>query len=131
MIRNTRTLLVVDDNRANVTLYRQVLSLLGDVETICVTDPFEALRWCDTHEPALLVLDYRMPGMDGIQFMRHFRNLPGAQRVPIVMLTGIHSPVLWQMALDGGADEFLMKPIEKKHFLNRIHDLLLRTACAQ
>lgn len=110
-------ILVVDDNAVNVALYQQVLSQLPDNLPICFTRPAQALAWCRTELPSVAIIDYRMPHMDGVEFIRNFRQIKGAQGIPVIMLTSISSPVLWQMALDAGADEYLMKPIDKRQFL--------------
>ncbi len=117
-------ILVVDDNRVNAALYRQVLSAIPDAATFCFSDPFAALKWCRAQTPDLLIVDYRMPGIDGIQFMRAFHKLRGTASVPIIMLTAVASPVLWQMAIDAGAAAFFLKPIDKTRFLASVQMLV-------
>lgn len=107
---------MVDDNRINTALYQRVIADIPETSAVCFTNPLNALAHCRAELPALAVVDYRMAAIDGLEFMRRFRHIPGAADIPLVMLTSVSSPVLWQMALDAGANAFLIKPIEKKQF---------------
>jgi len=117
-------ILVVDDNQLNAHIYLRVLSCIDDAEVVCFSDPFKALKSCHHKIPAVVVVDYRMPGLDGIQFIHHFREIHGAADIPIVMLTAVASPVLWQMAIDAGAAAFFLKPIDKHRFLESLERLI-------
>lgn len=119
-----REILVVDDSPSNTAIYERVINAVPGHVARCFTDPLMALAWAKSHPPALAVVDYKMPQMDGVEFIRHVRALHGCENVPVVMLTGVQSPVLWQMALDAGANAYLMKPINKQQFLETVHRLL-------
>lgn len=116
---------VVDDSASNIVLYERVVNQIPLHTARCFTDPVEALNVAKTHPPAAVVVDYRMPAMDGVEFIKRFRAMHPKEKVPIVMLTGISSPVLWQMALDAGANAYLMKPIQKQQFVETLEKLLL------
>lgn len=116
--------LVVDDNAANTALYKRVVNQIPKQVAQCFTHAGEALAWAARHRPSLVVVDYRMPDVDGLEFIRRFRSIPGRESIPLVMLTSIGSPVLWQMALDAGATAYLMKPIDKRQFLDTAQRLL-------
>ena len=120
----TSPILIVDDNPVNTQLYERVVAQMRSCTPLCFTNPAEALDWARDNLPALLVVDYRMPEIDGIEFIRRFRALPGRSAVPIVMLTSVGSPMLWQMALDAGASTYLMKPIGKTQFIETLERLL-------
>lgn len=117
-------ILVVDDSPSNTVIYERVVNQISGCTARCFTDPLEALAWAKAHPPVLAVVDYRMPKMDGVEFIKHLRALPGNEKVPIAMLTAVASPVLWQMALDAGANAYLMKPINKDQFKDTVHKLL-------
>jgi putative two-component system response regulator len=116
--------LIVDDNELN----RELLS--GLVETLPGNHarPFasagESLAYCRGHEADLYVVDYMMPGMDGIEFVRRVRALPGRAEVPIIMVTAADDRTVRQRALEAGATDFLSKPVEAQEFLVRVRNML-------
>ncbi len=116
--------LVVDDNGANALLYERVIAKLPGCVCRSFNDPSQALEWCTTQIPSLLIVDYAMPVLDGIEFVRRFRAIPGCQQVPIIMLTGLNSARVRDGALEAGANVFLTKPISKERFLNESRRLL-------
>lgn len=120
----TRYVLVVDDHADNQTIYERVVNQIPGHVPKFLTNANEALTWARRHRPGLVVVDYRMPEMDGVSFIRHFRTIPACADVPIIMLTSVKSPVLWQMALDAGATTYLTKPINKVQFLDTAKKLL-------
>jgi putative two-component system response regulator len=117
-------ILVVDDNEVNVRLYERVITNIPNTHAVCFTDPNEALAWCKSEAPILLVVDYRMPETDGLEFMRRFRAAKHTAKVPAIMLTAIDHPVLKQQAIAAGVNFFLTKPVNKGQFLAAIKHLL-------
>lgn len=126
-----QTVLVVDDNAINIGLYERMVARLPDTKAICQTDPLVALLGCTAALPDLVVVDYRMPGLNGLEFIRQFRGLPGALDVPLVMLTSVEHPALWQQAIDAGANAYLTKPVDTTRFLGTISRMLFRGDPAQ
>lgn len=93
-------------------------------------DPEQALRWSQGHQTDLLLLDYRMPKLDGVEFARRFRLGVGCQGVPIVLTTAIGDEPVRQAALDAGVIDFLVKPIRPRELRARCRNLLnLREHC--
>ena len=117
-------ILVVDDNEVNVRLYERVITNIPNTRAVCFTDPGAALEWCKTGRPILLVVDYRMPETDGLEFMKRFRSNKYTARVPAIMLTAIDHPVLKERAIAAGVNAFLTKPVVKAQFLAAIKHLL-------
>lgn len=120
-------ILLLDDSReSHVLLPRMLKGLPGmeSIQTVCFTSGGEALRWCREHEPDLCVVDYNMPGMDGITFMAEARKLPQFGSVPMVMITGATDPDLRRRALMNGANDFLTRPVDTEEFKARVYSLL-------
>ena len=116
--------LVVDDNEINSRVYERVLSRLPGCTCRCISKPDAALAWSAENRPALLVVDYVMPELDGIAFVKSFRSLPGHATIPIIMLTGMNSGQVRDQAHAAGADVFLPKPINPERFLSEARRLL-------
>ncbi|MYM66680.1 response regulator [Pseudoduganella sp. FT55W] len=124
--------LVVDDNQMNLDLFCHMLSMLDVANALPMHDAAAALAWCGQRVPDLVVVDYMMPGMDGIEFLRHFRALPAMREVPVVMVTADTEVAVRHQALRLGANDFLTKPVNSIEFNARIGNLLaLRQAQLQ
>jgi len=120
-------ILLIDDNQENLLLLQRMLKSLsktGSVDTICFTEPQAALTWCGSHEPDICVVDYNMPGMDGICFITEVRKLPGFKGIPLVMITGTSDGQVRQRALTSGATDFLTRPVDPTEFKTRLDNLL-------
>ena len=117
-------IIIVDDNLTNLTLFKHLLKKLDEVEVTTFAEPKVALEWCMHQAPDLVILDYMMPEMDGLEFIRHFRAQPGAHDIPLVMVTAdIESDVRYR-ALELGAHDFLTKPVDKAELTARARNLL-------
>jgi len=106
-----KTLLVVDDSRVVRAVMRQMLEwLYFDVRE--AEDGETALELWSTSTPDAVLLDWKMPGMDGLQFLRTLRSRDGiAQPIVIVCSTYNDAPHLAE-AIEAGADEYIMKPFD-------------------
>jgi response regulator RpfG family c-di-GMP phosphodiesterase len=108
----SQTILILDDEPDNVHLIEETIRRnLPDVRTVGFCSPREAAAWCELNEPDLCLIDYKMPGMSGIEFMALVRRRACFQGVPMIMITGQPNTELQQRALDSGATDFLSKPI--------------------
>jgi two-component system response regulator RpfG len=84
----------------------------------------QALLWSQQEQPDMVILDYRMPKMDGLEFARRFRR-PLAQRdVPVMLVTVVGDEPLRQAALDAGIIDFMVKPIRPRELRSRCKNLL-------
>lgn len=117
-------ILVIDDNRANLVLIQHLLLKLPDCNPIQFLSPVEAFEWCRTQTPDLVIVDFMMPGMDGIEFTRRFRQLGGNADIPVLMVTANTQMDVRYEALEAGLNDFLTKPINKAEFLPRVKNML-------
>ena len=116
---------MVDDDDGNVELLRLVLEPQGYTNIRTTNDPLEAPRIFEEFKPDLVLLDLRMPGMDGFELMEEFRKLtPGGTYVPILVLTSDASQDAKRRALAGGAKDFLAKPLSPAEVRLRVRNLL-------
>lgn len=116
--------LIIDDNRANMVLIEHLLRKIPDCGSELRQDPADALAWCRSQIPDLVIVDYMMPGMDGIEFIRRFRELPGTAEIPILMVTANSTMDVRYEALEAGSNDFLTKPINKAEFVPRVKNML-------
>jgi two-component system, OmpR family, response regulator PrrA len=83
----TRTILIVDDDRAVADTFARMLKLEGFAVATAV-DPEAGLELADSVQPDAIILDLRMPIVNGVQFLRHIRRRPGLMEVPVAIVTG-------------------------------------------
>lgn len=117
-------ILVVDDQESNVVLLERLLADAGYEEVHGITDAREVLPFVIEHEPALLLLDFHMPHLDGVQLIEQIGALPQLPYMPILMLTADVSPEARARALGAGATDFITKPLEPVEIGLRIRNAL-------
>jgi two-component system, chemotaxis family, chemotaxis protein CheY len=103
--------LVVDDSRVVRKVARRILEDLG-FEVAEAADGVEALAWVRTAMPEAILLDWNMPAMNGLEFLRRLRQEPGGTAPKVVFCSVECDLDRIREALDGGADEYIMKPFD-------------------
>jgi two-component system chemotaxis response regulator CheY len=106
-----RTCLVVDDSRVIRKVARRVLEDVG-YEIAEAADGMEALAWCRAAMPDAILLDWNMPVMSGIEFLRRLRAEPDGERPVVVFCTVENDLAHINEALEAGANEYIMKPFD-------------------
>ena len=119
-----RKVAIIDDMLPNALLLKNYMKRLDDIEALVYTNPIEALARCNEVVPDLVLLDYHMPKMNGIEFLRRFRSEEHLKDIPIVMITGEEKKDALYEALNAGANDFLRKPVDDIELITRVHNLL-------
>lgn len=108
-----KTCLVVDDSKVIRMVAKKILQELG-FEVIEAADGSEALESCKINLPDSVLLDWNMPVMDGIEFLRALRALPGGNSPIVVFCTTENDMDHIQQAIEAGANEYIMKPFDSE-----------------
>ncbi len=118
----TARVLVVDDIPANVKLLEARLSAeYFDVLTACSGE--EALEICERERVDVVLLDVMMPEMDGFETCRRIKANPKTHHVPVVLVTALDQVSDKVRGLQGGADDFLTKPVDEIALVTRVKNL--------
>jgi CheY-like chemotaxis protein len=108
------TVLVADDHEDDRELARVLLSQCCACRVVEAEDGAEAVELARRERPALIIMDLRMPGVDGYEAARRIRQEPALSAVPMVAYTAYYSYSLTDSALDAGFDEYVQKPVTKE-----------------
>lgn len=106
-----KTCLVVDDSRVIRKVARRILEEMG-FEIAEAADGMEALAWCRAAMPDAILLDWNMPVMNGIEFLRRLRTEVGGEKPTVIFCTVENDIAHINEALDAGAREYIMKPFD-------------------
>jgi len=122
---------IIEDTPVNLVLMQSLVRRLGDHECFAFADPLQGLPWCIANTPDLIIVDYMMPGMDGLDFIHRCRAEDRLKDQPILMVTAAAEREVRYAALEAGATDFLTKPIDKNEFNPRVRNMLrLRASMA-
>jgi two-component system, OmpR family, phosphate regulon response regulator PhoB len=117
---------VVDDQPDTLTMV--VRALEEDQYTVSkATSGPEALRMIDEHMPDLVVLDYKMTGMDGLAVMKTLRANPETQPLPVLMLTAMTDEPSTRAGFEAGVTDYVTKPFSIPQLTARVRACLART----
>ena len=113
MTASTPTVLIIDDEFTSRRILEQVVhGMKRNILVKTFADPVTALTWIRTNEPDLIMLDYMMNGMTGLEVMKKIRRMPSLEGVPIVIVTALEDKTVRYQALEAGATDFITKPID-------------------
>ena len=108
---DARTCLIVDDSRIIRKVARRIVEGLG-FEVDEAADGAEALSYCASVMPDIVLLDWNMPVMDGLTFLRRLRAQTGGHTPKVLFCTIETAPDRIAEALAAGADDYVMKPFD-------------------
>ena len=118
-------IVVVDDRATNRAIFsRLASSIASGADIVTCSTPFEVLDLLARQAPDLIITDYKMPGLDGAEFVRRIRTSgPGAD-VPVIVITAYDDRAFRLRALEAGATDFLRTPVDHQEFVTRGRNIL-------
>ncbi len=116
-------ILVVDDDRTTLLMLRNVLHKEG-YQVLEVNNGEEALDVFTVFPPDLVLMDINMPVMDGLTACARLKKLPGGDKTPVLIFTGLEDEQSVEEAFDAGAQDFVTKPINWRELRYRIRRML-------
>lgn len=122
-----RTVLIADDEKDIVDLVDYNLTREG-FHVLAAANGLESLKMIKKNRPDIVILDWMMPEMDGLEVCRRLRQDPDTSRIPVIMLTARTETLDKVLGLEMGADDYLTKPFHIRELVARIHALLRRSA---
>ena len=112
--------MIVDDDAAMRQLVRRALERMGFTQIYTANDGAEALPLALSQHPDLVIADYDMPTMHGLQFLKAVRQDPALEKTLFIMLSGVANDEVVEKATELGADAFIAKPVSPDELKQRI-----------
>jgi serine phosphatase RsbU (regulator of sigma subunit) len=116
-------IVIIDDNANDLAVTRRLLER-RNFDVLTAESGEEGLRLAEKILPDVIVVDYRMPVMDGFEVARRIKADPHLSTIPVLMLTGADSPKYVVEGLSAGADDFVTKGSDIEILVARLHTLL-------
>ncbi len=123
MPRMAYTILVADDEPAIRTMLEVILSADGH-DIVAVSDGKAALDYLRDHTPDAMLLDVKMPHMDGFEICSRVKRIKRLRSVPVLLLTGFDDDQTRDHAKLVGADDIVYKPLSGKNLRGRVNQLV-------
>ena len=125
-----KLILIVEDEPSNMKLFRDLLEI-GGYPTIEATDGQRGVKLALERKPGLILMDINMPVMDGCEATRILKADASTKHIPIVAVTSCVMKSEIEEILRAGCDDYLIKPIDIKDFLNKMAQYLPGTENAE
>lgn len=120
-----QTVLLIDDQTTVLDIHAAILkSLKMDLKIVTMTDPVEALAWLQNKQVDLIITDFRMHQMDGMQFVQALKNADNVLTHSIVVVTVLKDQTTQQELIAAGAAACLTKPVQTQELAKVAKNLL-------
>jgi chemosensory pili system protein ChpA (sensor histidine kinase/response regulator) len=125
-IESNNKILVVDDENGIRDLVKRILkSKYGDdIEVLSSSDGFDAGVKVEEYKPDLIILDLRLPGIDGFEVCSIVKSRENLRNSKILAISGNNMPIFREKAIHSGADDFLHKPFSQNQLIEKIEKLM-------
>jgi len=117
-------ILIIDDNTANVLLLSKMLKIAGYNNLKTLTDSRKILDLLSEYMPDLMLLDFRMPFIDGLEVISTLSSVKDYKNLPIIMISAENDNEYYEKALSQGAVDFIVKPFNYNDIISKIEKAL-------
>jgi len=119
-----KTVLVVDDSRIMRNIVKNSFAALKiQCEYLEAENGKKAYHLLETNKVSIVFLDWNMPEMDGMAFLKKVRSMPNYQDLPIIMVTSEAAKYNVIDALHNGATDYIVKPVREKVFIEKVSEI--------
>ncbi|MEO7003474.1 MAG: response regulator [Ktedonobacterales bacterium] len=122
--RSAHRILVIDDDPTLIALITDSLRLVGGYEVIAATDGASGLERYFEMAPDCVVVDIRMPGLNGFQFLHAMRGDPQTADIPIIVLSALAQDHYEMAGMLAGADTYILKPVKMVDLLDAVTSVM-------
>jgi diguanylate cyclase (GGDEF)-like protein/PAS domain S-box-containing protein len=124
-LERTVQIVILDDRETNRKIFSKLAgSIEPGVSVHSFGNPVELIAWLEHNTPDLIVTDFKMPSMDGAEFISRMRALPHCGEIPVIVITVYEEREFRLRALEAGATDFLNSPVDHQEFVTRARNLL-------
>jgi CheY-like chemotaxis protein len=119
-----RTVLYVEDNRANMQLVEQLIARRPDMRLLCAEDGTRGVALARMHRPDLILMDINLPGISGLQALKILREDSVTLHIPVLAISANAMPRDVEKGLEAGFLRYLTKPIKVMEFMEALDSAL-------
>lgn len=120
-----KKILIVEDNPVNSALLHEILSA-HQYETLRCETAEEGILIAKRENPALILMDVQLPGMDGYTATKQLKSEPATKHIPVLIVTSFAMAADKKRAFESGADGYVPKPINTRTFPKTVEEILAK-----
>ncbi len=121
---STPSIVVIDDDSSIGILTKARLDSHDKYKVFLASNGFDGIKLANIKNPALIILDWVMPGMNGIDVLKQIKSDPNTAHIPVLMLTGKNLVGEIEDAFNAGATDYLTKPLDLKKLSAKVNSIL-------
>jgi len=119
-----KTIMVVDDSIVMRNIVKNTFKMLNiPSQYLEAEDGVRALQLLENNKVDLILLDWNMPNMDGMEFLKRIRAKPEYENLPVIMVTSESARYSVVEALQNGASDYIVKPIHEKILMKKLYEI--------
>jgi len=119
-----RKILYIEDNPSNIKLLESLIEDIEGLEMVALPNAELGLDFAEREQPDIILIDINLPGINGIEAMRHLRLNPKTEAIPVLALSADAMPTTIRKAQEAGCLEYLTKPIDIARLQTAIHEAI-------
>jgi len=122
-----KTILIIDDEKEFCKTIEMMLGVAGQFKIVMACDGKEGIKQAHMVNPDLILLDIKMPELDGIETLKILKENNATMKIPVIMLTACEEDVLKIKASQLYDEDYITKPVKTNELVDRVQKVLKRT----